>query len=223
MKNLLIKLLLIMVVNALIYLSVVIFKLTFKITFDLVGILSFLLFNFSIITLIEMILSKQFRCRIRPLNFVKIVFPIYIFIGGFQLFGAISSIKSGIDTEEWSPIDAQITKSYLTHTRGGRRISHHKYFNIEYQYKVDGVLYNGNTTYDRWPVKTLFESEENNELWSNKFKTGTKAEVYFSPEKPAVSVAVPGLQADVSFYPLVGMIHIFFGIISFIPNIRRDE
>lgn len=142
---------------------------------------------------------------------------LYLPVGIIQFVGSLGVIAEAKESETWDLVWAEFSRAdteYIdVQERGAsnRIPSSKKAFKAAYTYEIDGSTYGGNRAYFKWPLTSYFESKESQALWQSIHSRSGRSKVFVSPANPERSTAFAGVQADVGFYPLVGIFHALIG------------
>ena len=124
-----------------------------------------------------------------------------------------SDMIADIGTRNWEPADGIVENSYVstsTDGEGGTTYCLH----VDYQYTVDGRVYDGN--------RISYSADNSCNSWSansdDDYPEGKKITVYYDPSNPSESVLLSGLSGIDFFiccffiFPLVGLLLLFGSI-----------
>lgn len=145
---------------------------------------------------------------------------LYLPVGLIQFAGSLWTITEAKASENWDLVWAEFSRAGTEYIEsqarsGNNRVpSSKKEFKVNYTYEIDSTTYSGKRPYFRWGFNSYFESKRSQALWQSIHSRSRRSKVFVSPKDPRRSTTIAGVQADVGFYPLVGIFHALIGFVA---------
>ena len=120
-----------------------------------------------------------------------LVFILLIIASGFRvIYNQILAARWGKSSENWPTVKGQITRANVQRY-GGRNAGYHP--SIAYSYRLDGTWYEAKRIEFGTPL-LIWNSKDNATRLVSKYPKGSKATIYYHPDKPTLSTLQPGIS-----------------------------